>query len=231
MTDLTSITGSRVRASILSELFGDKGGTRSISELAQAAGVHRSAAFKAVRGLVASGVLRPTGPSRVHGSRYAADQSFAGYADLRRFILVWTGAAGEIRRALAAVDSHQLAWIHGPYAVDRPILRQIRLVAVTRDPSRVRAVVEGLRTSYLVTSDVMTVAEWTRRVEKRELRVLAIRRAPRLWLLGSDAALAHEERVEAWSHQTWKRAIANWREEAEWDEDYDEFMRPLRPSG
>jgi len=226
---LRSITGSRARAAILAELLGDDARPHSVSELARLAGVQRSAALKEVRHLVRIGLLRPALPDRRQGPLFEA-AVFPGHLDLRRFVVVAHGHAGRIRAAVEPLDPRQLVWIHGHYAEARTVRRQIRIAALTADPRRTRERVAALASELgmELAVDAMTSAEWARRLERREMRVLAIRRATRLWLIGSDELLRALERSEAQDHATWKKVLANWREEAEWDEDWDPFA-PVLP--
>lgn len=220
------ITGSRARAGVLAALFREDPPRRSISELAAAASVQRSAAEREVRRLVAAGVIRPDPRStRRQGPLYEADPEFSGRLELRRLVAVSAGVAGEIRRAILPLDPDQLAWIHGPYAEAPSCLLPIRVCAITREPhqvrDRLRAFAHEAQRRLVV--DAMTLPEWTRRLERREMRVLAIRRAQRLWLLGHGERLRQREHGETSAHQTWKEAIRNWRGEYEWDEDYDPY--------
>lgn len=226
---LPSITGSRARAAILIELFGDDPRHRSISDLARAAGIRPSAAAREVRRLVASGLAMNADPARRQGARYRAGE-FPGHLELRRFVLATHGHAARIRAALAPLDPRQLAWVHGRYAQGQPIPRQIRVAVICREPRDARArlgpLADGL--GYQILVDAMRISESVVRLQKREMRVIAIRRAPRLWLIGDDEQLRRREHSEAQDRAALKAAIANWREELsdEWDEDYDPFKRP-----
>lgn len=53
------------------------------------------------------------------------------------------------------------------------------------------------------------------------MRARAIRRRARMWLLGSEEILRQRERSEILRRETWKHALENWRDEYEWDEDFD----------
>lgn len=222
------ITGSRARSGILTALFRDDAPRRSISELAAAAAVQRSAAEREVRRLIATGVIRADPrSSRRQGPRYEPDPAFPGHLELRRLVVVSAGIAGEIRRAILPLDPEQLAWIHGEYAERPSVLVPIRVCAITGQPRQVR---DGLQAyareaARRLVIDVMSLPEWTRRLERREIRIRAIRHAQRLWLLGDGELLRRRERDEMSFHRTWKEAIKNWRDEVDWDEDYDPFAR------
>lgn len=229
ITDLRSITGSRARAGIIAELFKEDAGGRSVSALAEAAGVRRTAAVREARRLVAAHVLRPMPlVSRVQGPLYEPDPSFAGHLELRRLVFVTVGLAGAIRRRLLPLDPHQLSWIHGPYAEGRLFRRQIRLAVITQRRREMSEVLTGLgrQIGYELVIDVATLAEWVTRLQKREMRARAIRRAARMWLVGDEELLRQSERAEMSSRATWKAALANWREELsdDWDDDrFDPF--------
>lgn len=210
----------------MSALFTETGGSRSVSDLARAAGVNWSAADREVRRLVAQGIIRRMpAVSRKQGPLFEADPSFPGHLDLRRFILVAAGDAGRMRRAIAPLDPQQLAWIHGPYAETTSFIRPIRLAVITRETRAVRDRLSSVERDLHrpLALDVVTMDEWALRLARREMRVLAIRRATRLWLIGDDDLLRRRERMAATDHVAWKQALANWREEAEWDEDFDPF--------
>ncbi len=159
---------------------------------------------------------------------FEADPSFPGHLELRRFVLVTVGDAGRIRRAIAPVDPDQLAWIHGPYAEATSFVRAIRVAAITREPRAVRDQLASVIDLHRpVAVDAMTIKEWSVRLTQREMRILAVRRATRLWLIGNDDLLRRRERRELEWRETWKQALANWKDEVEWDEDYDPFA-PVR---
>lgn len=226
---MLSITGSRVRAAVLGELLGDEPHPRSIAELAKVAGVQRSAVFREVRRLVAAGLIEAAVPHRKQGPLYQA-AAFPGHLDLRRFVVLSHGHAARVRAALVPLDAQQLAWIHGTYARSRPTARQIGVVSICGDPRAARDRLAALsdEIGFRIVVDAMRIAEWVTRLQKREMRVLALRRAQRLWVIGDDDLLRRRERDESDARAALKHAIANWREELsdEWDEDYDPLRRP-----
>jgi hypothetical protein len=136
------------------------------------------------------------------------------------------------REAATAVDANALVWMHGPYAEVPSPLATIRLAAITRESRVMRERLRELGSEpdmmrHRLVIDSMSIDEWVTRLEKREMRLLAIRRAQRLWLLGDTEALRRLERNEIEARRTLKHAIENWREELsdEWDEDFDPFAR------
>lgn len=187
-----------------------------------------SAAEREVRRLVAAGVVRRRHhETRVQGPLYEADPGYPGHLELRRFVLLAVGDAGRIRRALAPPAPTELAWIHGRYAEAVWSIGPIRLVVITPDVQGTREALGplGRELRYALDAEVMSFAEWMARLQKREMRVLGIRRATRLWLIGNDEALREREHLEARARAARKEAIDLWREEAAWDDDFDPFAR------
>lgn len=139
-----------------------------------------------------------------------------------------SGMGARIREASMAVDPKALLWIHGPYAEIPSTLAAIRVAAIAREPRALRerlrefSAAPGMEQRRFIL-DVMSIAEWVTRLQKREMRLVAIRRAQRLWLMGDGEALRRSERSEMTSRETLQHAIKNWREELsdEWDEDFD----------
>lgn len=175
---------------------------------------------------MAAGLVREIRtPGRRLGLRYQADPSAPGYLELRRFALVTIGIGARIRAVVAGIDPRALAWLHGPDTERADRIIRVRVAVITSSARRMRqellsTELEPLQTLVL---DAMSIAEWVTRLQRREMRLLAIRRAQRLWLLGDGQRLRRYERSEIDSRETLKRVIANWREELSdgWDEDYD----------
>ena len=228
---MLEIAGSRCRAAILSALFGEDAHAYSLSDLSRRSGLRHSAVLRELTRLVRSGLVRrwtwdDTDPS----PKYEADRSSPGYQELRRLVLVRTGRAARIRESLAAADARQLAWIHGPYAeLMLPFAHGLRVVAITRVQREVRDALRRAeeRIHRRIAADVMSIEEWTSRLQSRDMRLLSVRRAQRLWLLGDGEALRRAERTAIVSRSALKNAIENWREELsdEWDEDFDPSRR------
>lgn len=195
-------------------------------ELARAAGISHSAVHSEVSALLTAGVIRRrhAGDSR---PMYEADPSFPGAVELRRVVCLLAGTAARLTEAAAAVDARSLVWIHGPYAELPSVNTHLRIAAISQERRTLRHALESaaLHPRRRPSVDVMSIAEWVMRLQRRDMRLLAIRRAQRLWILGDGEELRRRERGEIASRETLKRAIANWREELsdDWDEDYDPF--------
>ena len=223
--ELVSITGSRARAAVIAVLYGEASRRRSINDLAATAGIPWTAAAREIRRLVRLGLVRAVADRHQGGGAvYEADPSFPIHGELRRLVLSATGTAHALRQALDPLDASQLTWIHGTYALglraDGP--GRIRVVSITKRTREVHEKLAGLgRARREITSDVMSPAEWTQRLERHEMRVWAIRRSPRLWVIGDDARLVQRERHEIEMRATWKHVLENWREEFGWDDDWD----------
>lgn len=224
---MLAITGSRVRAAILRELFGDDPRPRAISDLARATGADYSAIRREVLALVRDGVLRPARSDRKLGPVYEGDPEFPGHLELRRLVLVTEGLPARIREAIAAVDPRALGWLYGRDAESASFMPVVRLAAITRDARGVRERLQAIETEpgQRLALEAMSIDEWTYRLERREMRVLAIRRAQRLWLLGDGEALRTLESSAIGGRRIWRDAIKNWREELsdDWDDDFDPF--------
>lgn len=224
MEGLRAITGSRARAGILAELLAESSGPRSTSALARAAGVRPFAVRRELASLIEAGVIRRSAHEvRVGSPLHEADPSYPGFLELQRLVRITCGVAGLVRRAIQPLDVDQLAWIHGPYAEGRTVSRRLSVAVITR---RRRQVAERLREvqrdiGWAIIAEVATIAEWVLRLERREMRARAIRRRARMWLLGSEEILRQRERSEILRRETWKHALENWRDEYEWDEDFD----------
>jgi DNA-binding transcriptional ArsR family regulator len=222
---MLAITGSRSRAAILALLFGDHAVPMSLMELARAAGVRHSAVRRELSALLAAGVIRTWGAGGPRPN-YVADRAFPAAVELSRVVCLLSGTAARLREAAAAVDVRALVWIHGPYAELPAANAKLRIAAISWQRRALRSALESAaatdpRRPPVV--DVLSIAEWVTRSQRRDMRLLAIRRAQRLWILGDGAQLRLHERGELTSRETFKRAIANWREELsdEWDDDYD----------
>jgi hypothetical protein len=197
-----------------------------VTEIAQGAGLARYAVQRELRALVAGGLIRRDdrliGPS----PRYAAERSFPGSLELWRFVAATSGAASRIRAAILAADPTGLAWIHGPYTEGR-WSRTVAVVVLTASVRRVTRALEQMREGTRIDATVLTPAQWTLRLEQRELVATRLRKAQKLWLLGDPEALRWEERTQIDSRRTWKAVLENWREEFLWDETLDEFGQPI----
>jgi hypothetical protein len=199
-------------------------------ELARSSGVHHSAVRREVLRLVGEGILRRWPHSEDPRPKYDADPAFPAYLQLRRLMCLLSGPAVRFREAATKIDPSALLWIHGPYAEAPATLAPIRLAAIARQPRLLRKRLhevggdpEMVRRRLIV--DAMSIEEWVTRLEKREMRLLAIRRAQRLWIVGDGDSLRRRERAEIEARTTLKNAIKNWREELsdEWDENWDPF--------
>lgn len=221
------MTGSRVRAAVLEELFGEAARPRSVSSLARIAGARHFAVQKELARLRAAGVIRERPLERKAGPLYEADPRSPGHLELCRYFRVTGGTPARIREAIALLDPVQLAWVYGPYAEGTPGPAPICVVSISREPRRVREAIRGVECppGRPLVVDAVSIAEWTYRLERRELRVLAIRRAPRLWLIGDPTELRRRERSEIASRKSRQDAIRNWREELsdDWDENFDPY--------
>lgn len=220
---MLAIAGSRSRAAILAQLFGDDALPRSVTELARAAGLSHSAMHNEVSALLAAGVIRRRPGDR--RPKYVADRSFPAAVEISRVVCLLAGTAARLREAAAAVDARSLVWIHGPYAELPSVNASLRIAAITEERRALRSALEGaaVHPRRRPSIDVMSIAEWVVRLRQRDMRLLAIRRAQRLWVLGDGDQLRRQERGEMEARDILKRAIANWREELsdEWDEDFD----------
>lgn len=222
------MTGSRARAAILTFLVSDGNGAGSVSEIAARAGLARYAVERELRYLIDGGLIRKIDMSGSAHARYQVLRTFPGFIELWRFVVLTSGKAARIREAVAADDGRQLAWIYGPY-IEGAYTRKIPVVVITRAPKASARALQALRGSgFGVDATVMTFAQWALRLERRDLTVLRLRKAQRLWLIGDSATLRKEEKFELESRRTWKTVIENWREEFLWDDDLDQFGRPLR---
>lgn len=218
---LRAITGSHARAAVLEELV-TAARPRSATDVAGDRRTQLTAIRRELESLTRAGLVRRAEYTRSDHSRlFEMDPAFPGYPDLRRAVLVMTGPPAAIRRSVAPIDPRQLAWIHGPYAEGPVPLWRIRLLVITSRPRQIRRAFEKVQHELGARpmADVMSIAEWVTRLQQRDLRVRAIRRSVRMWLLGSDEALRNAERHEIERRDLWKAAMENWRDEYEWDAD------------
>lgn len=230
--DLRSITGSRVRAAILCALFGEDHGRHTIGDLATLAGATAPAVSREVGRLVSAGLVRtvPYRHSR-RGPLYEADPALPAYAELRRFLLSATGTGAAIRDALRPIDPDQLTWIYGDHALGI-VSRRLTLASIS---SRRREIGEGLAAlrrdlGCWIMADVVGLPEWAQRVQRHELRAWAIRRAPRIWLIGDDERLRNAEHSEIAIQAARKELVVSWREEYEWDDEHDPSRVAIAPT-
>lgn len=176
--------------------------------------------------LIEGGLIRKVDGVTAHPS-YQVVRSFPGFIELWRFVILTSGKAARIHEVLAADGGRQLAWIYGPY-IEGGYARTIPIVVITRAPKASARALQALKgCGFAVDATVMTFAQWALRLERRDLTVLRLRKAQRLWLIGDSATLRREEKLEVESRRTWKTVLENWREEFLWDDDLDEFGRPL----
>lgn len=223
------MTGSRARAAILTFLVSDGRGAGSVTEIAAKAGLARYAVERELGHLIEGGLIRKVDIGPTAHALYQAVRSFPGFLELWRFVVLTSGKAARIREALAA-DGHQLAWIYGPY-IEGAYTRKIPIVVITRAPKASARALQALRGSgFVVDATVMTIAQWSLRLERRDLTVLRLRKAQRLWLIGDSATLRKQEKFERETRRTWKTVLENWREEFLWDDDLDQFGRVLAPA-
>jgi hypothetical protein len=225
LKELEAITGSLARAAVLEELVVAER-PRSATDVTRGRRVQLTGVRRELERLVAAGLVRrSTSKRRDHSHLFEMETAYPGFPDLRRAVLVIAGPASVIRGALLSIDQRQLSWIHGPYAEGPASLWQIRVVVITSRGRQVREALARLmhQLEPRMATDVMSISEWVTRLQTREMRIRAIRRAIRMWLIGSDVLLRRAERREIETRALWKAAMQNWRDEYEWDEDYDPF--------
>jgi DNA-binding Lrp family transcriptional regulator len=229
MRSLQWITGSVARALIIAHVVDAEGSPHSVARLSEVLGVPRTGVVREMRRLVAAGVLRE---APFEGKRSAAlyelDARQPGLVELRRFVQLNLGAAGQIRDAVHECSPRSLAWIYGAYAEGRLFSRSIRVVVLTHDRRSVTAKLASIGERMAPTEivvDAMSLKEWTYRLQRREFRALRLRRTQRMWLLGSDEELRRAEAGEIRAKETLKKLMANWREELsdDWDDSWDPF--------
>lgn len=225
LKELEAITGSLARAAVLEELIVAER-PRSATDVTRGRRVQLTGVRREIERLVAAGLVRrSTWNMPDHSHMFEIDPAHPGYPDLRRAVLVMAGPASLIRGALLPIDPTELAWIHGPYAEGPVVLPRMRVAVITARGREIRQALARVmpQTGHRLVTDVMSISEWITRLQRREMRIRAIRRATRMWLIGSDTLLRRAERHETEDRATWKAAIENWRDEYDWDEDYDPF--------
>lgn len=208
-------------------LFGQAPASFNLADLTRESGpgARHSPVQRELKRLMAEGLVRRRPSHGRQGTRYMADPSAHGYLELRRLVLVTTGLGARIGEVVDRIDPHALVWLHGPYTEEAAPLIAPRVVALTAEARQVRRQLQALEMEpgRRLILDVMSTDEWSFRVERREMRALAIRRSQRLWLRGDGNALRRAERWSTDSRRSAREAIRNWREELsdEWDEDFD----------
>lgn len=223
MDVLTSLTGSRVRADVLSALFGTKPRTWLPSELGRAVRRSRQTVTYELKRLARAGLIL----SRVTDGRrsYELDPHEPVVSELTRLIRQTRGRVPRLRHALVALRAPTLAWIVSANADGHARARRHALIVLTGAPrSLVRVQLVNVIDD---TTDVQTMSfsEWVTRLEKGDVFLRRARRTRKLWIVGSWEELIRREQITLDARKDLRHAVTNWREELsdEWDEDWDPF--------
>lgn len=230
MDVLSALTGSRVRADVLTVLLAPPCRSWGVSELARAAREPRQLVSRELRRLTGLGIVRVDGARSRR--RYEVDTDSPVAKELGRLTQQSRGRIPRIRHALVALRSGILAWLvsRAVEQVPRPGRsasgRALDLIVIATMP---RALVR-VQLANLVSPETaihcMSIHEWVARSQKGDVFIRRARRARKLWIVGSSDELARRERLELESKRTLRAALTNWREELsdEWDDEWD----PLR---
>jgi hypothetical protein len=223
MDVLAALTGSRVRADLLSALFGGRSRAWKPLELERVTGRPHSPIYRELRRLTAAGLLR------IHSARrprsYEPDTETPVAREVRRLVLQTRGRVPKVRHALIGLRSRTLAWalggsLKGTYA-------RGAIVILTGAPKSLVRVQLADLVDARTEIHCMSVSEWVTRLDKGDVFLRQARRARKLWIVGDWEELVRRERAEIESKKLLRTARRNWREELsdEWDEDWDPLAR------
>lgn len=215
---LSGLTGSRVRADILSALFGGPGRTWKPMELERATGRPHSPIYRELRRLVALGLLRA---DRRRGQRFEPEIDTPVAREIRRLVLQTRGRVPRLRHALVQLRGRTVAWAVGGSLRSTP--GRSALVVLTNVPKSLVRVQLAKLAGTGTEVHVMSVSEWVTRLDRGDVFLRQARRARKLWIVGSWDELTRRERAEIDSKRLLQIVRRNWREELsdEWDEDWD----------
>lgn len=224
MDVLAALTGSRVRADVLSALFSGPSRRWKPLELKRVTGRAHPHIYRELRRLVDVGLLR----KHSNGSpAFEPDMDAPVAREIRRLVLQTRGRVPRLRRALVQLRGRTVAWAVGGSLRGTPG-RSALIVLTSAPKSLVHVQLAGL-TEAATELHVMSVAEWVTRLDKGDVFLRRARRARKLWVVGNWDELTRRERAEVDSKKLLRTVLRNWREELsdEWDEDWD----PAAPIG
>lgn len=228
MDVLALLTGSRVRADVLTAMFGGRSRSWRPLELERATRRPHSPIYRELRRLATAGLLHVT--LREGKRTYEPDADGPVARELTRLVLQTRGRVPKVRHALIQLRSRTIAWACG--SAVGPARGRSALIVLTGAPKSLVRVQLANLIEPTTELHCMSVPEWVARLEKGDLLVTRARRARKLWILGSWEELTSRERSELGSKELLRTVRRNWREELsdEWDEDWDPFARVPGPA-
>jgi predicted nucleotidyltransferase len=192
MDALKAIVGSEARARVLTALFAERGRSFYQKELARATELPLIAVQRELKRLVTSGLVTV---STAAGRRvYSADPASAVYAEIAGLLRKLRGPQAALREALAIRRNVEVAFVFGSLASgSATAASDVDLMILgSESPRLVRTALaraeRDLKRS--INEHVMTSAEWTARLRKRDPFLTNVRSEPKLWVVGNDEALA-----------------------------------------
>ncbi|MBI2253032.1 MAG: MarR family transcriptional regulator [Proteobacteria bacterium] len=184
---------SRVQARVLGILFGEPEQDFPVTEIISRAGSGRGAVQRELEKLTKAGILATT----AQGGRrlYHANKASPIFTELRQLVLKTIGIIEPIRAALAP---HQAliasAFVYGSIARgDETAKSDIDLMILAHDLAYgdVFAALEGAEKmlARMISPNMMTPAEWHKKLSERNSFVVKILTQPKLFLIGTEDEL------------------------------------------
>ncbi len=219
---LAALMGSRVRADVLTAVFGISPRRFGLRDLGRATRRPHQVVAPHLRLLVGAGLVRAA--VREGRPSYEPDIDAPAAREIAALVRQTRGRVPLLRRALVTLRTPSLAWaIPGP----RPAQTQgFELVVLTNAP---RSLVR-VQLADLLPRDrrihCMSIREWITRLDKGDVDLRRMRRARKLWIVGGWEHLIEAERSVLETRRLLRRAVTNWQEELsdDWDDAWDPFQ-------